>query len=297
MRFARTIPAALAIVLSAVSAWSEDITESVGRNGVNRPDDVLTVQILLNQLAGDQGGPEAMLVPDGVNGPKTIAAIERFQTHKFGQVDAHGRIDPGKETLKRLNQLVEAQPLDNRIVSVARGERLFWQDGKRKELDDAISTRLQKYWKAVGLDYSVEQLRDSKFQSDNPWSAAFVSWVMKKAGAGDHFRYAASHWQYVAAAKENRSAGNTSPFVAYRTDEKTVELADIVVKRRSNSTATYENIEKGHMTHGDIVVSVADGTAETIGGNVGDSVRMTPVKLSDDLKVSADGYFAIVKVN
>lgn len=297
MRFAQAALAAMALFLAApLLAYSEEIAASVGKDGENKPDDVLIVQVHLNQVPKDIGGPEEMLVPDGLCGPKTIAAIERFQKQHLGEASADGRVAPGKETIKRLNETVDAQPLAERIVNVAKGERLFWKDGQRKELDEVVSTRLQKYWKAVGLNYTVEQLRDAKFHADNPWSAAFVSWVMKTAGAGDNFRYAASHWRYVAAAKENRNAGNDNPLKAYRPNEKEVEPGDVVVKRRGNSRATYENVQTGHITHGDIVVAVANGKAETIGGNVSNSVKTTTVELDENSNVAAEGYFAVVKV-
>lgn len=297
MRLEHTILTLVALVIPAPIAWSETIGASAGNNGVNNPDDVLIVQILLNQIPTEKGGPQTMLVPDGLSGPKTVAAIERFQKHQFGADSTDGRVDPGQQTIERLNSVADDQPLNDRVVRVAEGERLFWQDGQRTELQNVVSTRLQKYWKAVNLNYTLDQLRDADFQSDHPWSAAFVSWVMKKAGAGDDFRYAAAHWRYVAAAKENRNTANDNPFKAYRSDERGVEPADIVIKRRGTSTATYENIENGHMTHGDIVVSVANGEAKTIGGNVSNSVRTTTVDLDDNLEVEEDDYFAIVKVD
>lgn len=296
MRNLLTILVASVACLSTPLLLAAEIAKSVGNEGVNQPDDVLVVQLLLNQIPDAEGGPVDLLVPDGLNGPKTVAAIGKFQKRQLGEAAVTGRVDPAMATLEKLNAVVDAQSLNSRIVRVAKGERLFWKDGARTELELAVSTRLQKYWKAVGLDYTVDQLRDAEFQENNPWSAAFVSWVMKTAGAGDKFRYAASHWQYVAAAKMNRTEGNDNPLKAYRTDEKCAALADIVVKRRGTSMATYENIEMGHITHGDIVVATGKGEAETIGGNVSNSVKTTKVTLGENSKVNQDGYFAIVKV-
>jgi|GEM_PF-1983651 len=296
MRVATLCWVLLAILNCASFVWSEEIEASVGRGGQNQHQDVLTVQLLLNQVPPAAGGPESLLVPDGISGPKTVAAILRFQKHQLGDLAASGRFDPGAHPLQRLVAMVEQESLNDRIVRVAEGERLFWQDGKRNELDEGVTRRLQQYWKAVGLEYSLEELRTKDFQNKNPWSAAFVSWVMKQAGAGDNFRYSASHWQYVAAAKKNREAGNDNPIQAYRVKEQEAAPGDVVVKRRGDSMATYENIEKGHITHGDIVISIANGKAETIGGNVSDSVKTTNVALDDDLKVTDERFFAIVKV-
>jgi peptidoglycan hydrolase-like protein with peptidoglycan-binding domain len=70
------------------------IHASVGRGGVNRPEDVRVVQELLNKQTRP---PMQLLQVDGMAGPKTIAAIEAFQrqnlsmTHPDGCVDADGR--------------------------------------------------------------------------------------------------------------------------------------------------------------------------------------------------------------
>jgi Putative peptidoglycan binding domain len=83
---------------------AKDITASVGRlGGVNRPDDVVTVQNLLNQVPVTSGGPKTLLDPDGKCGPKTIAAIQNFQLHHFGWEGADGRVDPNGPTHILLN--------------------------------------------------------------------------------------------------------------------------------------------------------------------------------------------------
>jgi hypothetical protein len=70
------------------------IGASVGRGGVNKPDDVRTVQTLLN-LNGVQAGPA-----DGQCGPGTQNAILSFQRRFIPNPD--GRIDVGGYTWSRL---------------------------------------------------------------------------------------------------------------------------------------------------------------------------------------------------
>src|SRR5687767_14435019 len=71
------------------------LTGSVGRGGVNRPDDVRAVQTLLNRYAGMLG--LRPLPVDGAVGWRTIAAIRAFQSRiGFNQPD--GRINPGGRT-------------------------------------------------------------------------------------------------------------------------------------------------------------------------------------------------------
>ena len=84
---------------------SRSISASVGRmGGKNLPDDVITVQQLLDQVPLSQGGPMPLLEVDGLCGPKTINAIQRFQLHHFGWAGADGRVDTAGPTLAKLNE-------------------------------------------------------------------------------------------------------------------------------------------------------------------------------------------------
>lgn len=80
------------------------IAKSVGAGGTNIFDDVFNIQYGLDQVAPIDGGPSPQLVIDGKCGPKTIAAIREFQKKHFGWAGCDGRIDPGKQTLAKLNE-------------------------------------------------------------------------------------------------------------------------------------------------------------------------------------------------
>jgi hypothetical protein len=67
----------------------------------NLRDDVETIQAALNRFRPDQGGPIKPLKIDGICGPRTLAAIQRFQTTYLGWSDS--RVDPGKQTIHYLN--------------------------------------------------------------------------------------------------------------------------------------------------------------------------------------------------
>jgi hypothetical protein len=79
------------------------ISRSVGRGGVNLPNDVTTVQELLNDNI-DKIKPLSPLVPDGRIGPATQAAIDQFQKVVVRMAQPDGRVDPGGRTLALLNQ-------------------------------------------------------------------------------------------------------------------------------------------------------------------------------------------------
>ena len=80
------------------------LTASVGIKGVNHSWDVLFVQDALNKVPTSEGGPTPALVLDGLCGPKTQAAIQKFQLHHFGWGGADGLVEVGKRTHEKLNQ-------------------------------------------------------------------------------------------------------------------------------------------------------------------------------------------------
>ncbi len=82
------------------------ISASVGKGGVNRNQDVKTIQNLINQNIKSIV-PLRPLKEDGRMGPKTISAIEAFQRRELGLRMPDGRVDPGGKTITKLVQVVK----------------------------------------------------------------------------------------------------------------------------------------------------------------------------------------------
>ena len=78
------------------------LTGSVGLGGRNAGPDVEQVQRLLNAVRQSEGGPVTPLKIDGVAGPRTIAAIKRFQRRQFRWAD--GKVDVEGPTIFRLTE-------------------------------------------------------------------------------------------------------------------------------------------------------------------------------------------------
>jgi hypothetical protein len=76
------------------------ITASVGKNGVNRAQDVRTIQTRLNELSGSTREP---LVVDGLVGPKTRGRIGDFQRNVVKLKFPDERVDPNGRTIAALN--------------------------------------------------------------------------------------------------------------------------------------------------------------------------------------------------
>lgn len=76
-----------------------------GQKARNQYNDVVTIQQLLNDIAPANGGANPPLKVDGICGPKTKGAIQKFQLQHFGWKLADARVDPGGATLAKMNAM------------------------------------------------------------------------------------------------------------------------------------------------------------------------------------------------
>jgi hypothetical protein len=81
---------------------ANSIRQTVGQSGVNRPEDVMQVQFLLN--AAMQKAGTAPLKVDGKLGPKTLAALQRFRNGFMMQRD-DVLVTPNGPTMEQLQDL------------------------------------------------------------------------------------------------------------------------------------------------------------------------------------------------
>jgi len=121
------------------------------------------------------------------------------------------------------------------------------------------------------------------------WSAAFVSYVMRIAGAGTRFPYAEDHSYYIDIAKE-MALGETSGWLvtAERSSAYAPQPGDLICEGRGRSASlTYDKLPVRHFpAHCDIVVATARGQISVVGGNVDDAVTMKHVPVTTDGKLA-----------
>lgn len=86
------------------------ISASVGLKGANAPADVRKIQDALNRIPASRGGAQPPLAVSGVSDERTWKAIHAFQLKHFGWSGADGRVDPGRQTIERINQLLFSNP-------------------------------------------------------------------------------------------------------------------------------------------------------------------------------------------
>jgi hypothetical protein len=178
------------------------------------------------------------------------------------------------------------------LISNANNEWAAWNnEGKIKEGDPRTMDRLRRYWREGG-----GQNWSDKRMTDEAWSAVFISWLMKISGAGNDFKYNASHSKYIRASITNRKDNNTNPFKGYKPEEVEVEEGDLVCYARQSGVG-YDTTNS-YASHCDLVTNI-NGDAESIGGNVSNSVTKTIVPLTADKKIDRSRdkkkYFVVIK--
>lgn len=164
------------------------------------------------------------------------------------------------------------------------------------ESDPRMDASVAGYWSATPEGPRVVERQNRQWREGEgempwvePWSAAFVSWLMCEAGLGDmtQFRRDIAHWSYVDQAIQARDGeALEAAYVAYDAGEVAVRPGDLMCNARGR--ATYRLLadrrrEQGEQAplHCDIVVRVdaAARTMAVIGGNVLNGVSLTIVPL------------------
>ncbi|TRU81173.1 MAG: DUF2272 domain-containing protein [Microcystis novacekii Mn_MB_F_20050700_S1] len=180
-----------------------------------------------------------------------------------------------------------------------------------RPLEYAQCNIVNRYWRSVETPPRVDFCRlpriadETRGGWDNyPWSAAFISFIMKQSGAGNQFKYSVRHATYIVDAVKNRDNPNAS-FRGYPIDWIRPSVGDLIcAPRGENAGLTYPQIiDKGDFkSHCDIVVAKNNNQLEVIGGNVGDSVAKTIVSLDAQghIKVTEPNFrpwFVVIKNN
>lgn len=166
----------------------------------------------------------------------------------------------------------------SKIVSLANKEYKHWGNGSISEGDERTMDRLRDYWKSAG----VGSWSDSKMITE-PWSAAFITYIYKKSNV-KNFKGSIAHLNYIEDAKKNKTG-----IKFYKPYNAFLKKGDLTCYKRDGGS------------HCDIVVDISKNEAKVIGGNIGNTVSMKTIKLTndgriDDMKTSTP-YIAVLKPN
>ncbi len=146
-----------------------------------------------------------------------------------------------------------------------------------RENQEPLSTQVKAYWQGIGLAFPGV---------GEAWSAVFVSWCVKNAGAtGTQFKFAAAHSRFVHAAIANANAGS-GVFHGRRPSEYAPKTGDILHNNRAGNHFDFDfaRANKEYKSHSAIVIEVGTDNRgrylRTVGGNEADSVGMKEVRLT-----------------
>ena len=163
--------------------------------------------------------------------------------------------------------------------------------------------RLVAYWRAVPDDEGAVARNRARYRAaigasaggplpaggdaaalwaEPPWSAAFISYVMRSAGVDQReFPPSAAHSDYIDALIADAEAfPELAPFVPHAPDAYAPRTGDLICADRSARPLRHwrdRAAERGRFRpmHCDIVVDASPGMVEAIGGNVRDAVTLT----------------------
>jgi hypothetical protein len=126
------------------------ISQTVGQKSLNLTQDVKTVQTLLNRAMKTYirfGQTQEKLTPDGICGSKTITAIGYFQSMVMRHKYPDKRIEPNKNTWKKLNENIPSKTQIRATASL-----------QKSQLDNFLT------WFKSDATSNVEKLADSFYK-------------------------------------------------------------------------------------------------------------------------------------
>lgn len=174
----------------------------------------------------------------------------------------------------------------DRLVGLAGAEYKEFLFGTRHETHPDSVKRISDYWHSFQRNAEPVSVA---------WSAAFISFIVKKAGLGQSFKFAPRHTTYLSDSKKAKLANDLSrAYWAVRLHERVLAIGDLVAYYRTGGDCgsakhDYDDLPGDFCSHCDIVVAIIGDKAITIGGNVGNTVKVTEVPLGADGKVQAGG--------
>ena len=184
-------------------------------------------------------------------------------------------------------------------IAIANDEWRLW--GSRvgitpnyKQTESGMAERQQGLWQRVG-EYWWEGMNagttESRWTGEHDaqgqifpidrnthyaWSAAFISYIMRIAGAGPDFPYAADHSTYINYAARAAQGRITDPLlVAENPASYAPQPGDLVCFARGGARhLTFADLptSSNFASHCGIIVATSPGDADIIGGNIHDAV-------------------------
>lgn len=161
-----------------------------------------------------------------------------------------------------------------------------------RENQKPLSTQIRSYWTGLGFTFPGVGER---------WSAVFISWCVKQAGATKaQFKFSARHAEFVFEAIKNAKSGS-GVFRGYPVTDYSPKLGDILQNNQPGLSFdfAYAAAKSSYSSHSAIVMEVGSDNKgqylRTIGGNESNSVGLKEVRLDSKGRVkNGEGVYISV---
>lgn len=184
-------------------------------------------------------------------------------------------------------------PLKEALVRETVEQWIRFERGRGLEHRSPFFGFIAEFWRSINIQHLDGRDRD-KF-----WSAAFISFVVRRAGY-QNFIFSDAHWRYIIDAKQKRQAGAAAaPFWLFRLEEHRPRVGDIICARRQGGVSFDSLPADGFAGHCDVIVEVRERQQEVraLGGNVAQSVSMSTFALDDGGFVRPQGALIAIMRN
>ena len=165
------------------------------------------------------------------------------------------------------------------------------------ERSEGLWQRVGEYW-WLGLPMGTREQRFTGMHNQNgivfpasedgnyAWSAAFIDYVMRMAGAGHQFPYSPTHADYINAARLHALGRRPDLAITAEPPETYApQVGDLICLWRGRRPIRFADLPTDRFPgHCDIVTALHPGSIDAIGGNVDNTVGLWRVP------VTADGH-------
>lgn len=240
---------------------------------------LLTLMLAGNALAADQCPVlrSRQADPDIATRIAAVACNEHMVWYR-PFIDSDGRLASSNVVEAESSELgASAGPVWRRVAA-------YWTDAGLLQQMGAHEGASQCAYADASMGTTAQACRG--FVVDQPWSAAFVSWTMQRAGVPG-FLSSASHFDYVRAARVNAQG---SPYLFLDPVTTVPAAGDMLCYVRTSRVYGHAGLieaidagAKGLKMHCDIVTAAntaGNGKAYLVGGNVQQAVTMRVLNLN-----------------
>jgi hypothetical protein len=144
-------------------------------------------------------------------------------------------------------------------------------------VEEDAEPRIREYWQALNLPFESVGVA---------WSAAFISFIVRKAALAKSFRFSQRHTEYLSDSKRAKVNNDASrAYWAVRLSERKLQIGDLVSAFRTgtgcgNAVRTYDSLPGDFCAHSNVVIGIHGDQAITIGGNLDQTVAIRKVPLT-----------------